>query len=106
MGEARWLTEDAEAKALYRAVLPKRWRYLNLFVRIGLGTGARHEAILSLTWDRVDLETGYLDFRLPDREETKEKRSHAEAVELLGGDVPDGVGAPSDWGRGFHLSAE
>src|SRR5262249_29289875 len=35
---------------------------------------ARHEAILSLTWDRVDLEQGRIDFRLPGRAETKKRR--------------------------------
>lgn len=47
----RWLTRE-EALRLYRAVRPKRFRYMNLFVRIALGTGARHRAILALSWDR------------------------------------------------------
>lgn len=69
-----------EAIKLCRAVLPRRFRYLNLFIRIGLGTGARHEAILALTWDQVDLETGRIDFRPRDKKgnilsETKKKRS-------------------------------
>ena len=74
--EERWLTTE-EALRLYRAVRHWRFRYLNLFVRIGLATGARHEAILSLTWDRVDLETGYIDFRVPGRVITKKRRPHA-----------------------------
>lgn len=78
----RWLT-FAEALKLYRAVRHWRFRYLNLFIRIGLGTGARHEAILSLTWDRVDLETGVIDFRLPDRAETKKRRPHAPVNDRL-----------------------
>jgi len=73
---ARWLSKE-EALRLYRAVRHKKWRYLNLFIRIGLGTGARHEAILSLTWDRVDLNTGHIDFRVPGRSETKKRRPHA-----------------------------
>jgi len=72
----RWLTYE-EALRLYRAVRNWRWRYLNLFIRIGLGTGARHEAILSLTWDRVDLEHGRIDFRVPGRVVTKKRRPHA-----------------------------
>lgn len=72
----RWLTK-AEALELYRAVRHKRFRYLNLFIRIGLATGARHEAILSLTWDRVDLETGVIDFNVPGRVITKKRRPHA-----------------------------
>lgn len=50
---------------------------MNLFIRLGLATGARHEAILSLTWDRVDLETGYIDFNVPGRVVTKKRRPHA-----------------------------
>src|SRR5260370_968908 len=34
-----WLTQE-EARRLYRAVLAKRWRYLNLFIRIAIGSGA------------------------------------------------------------------
>jgi hypothetical protein len=44
-GKERWLTYG-EAKRLCRTCLGKRWRYLWLFVRIALGTGARHRAIL------------------------------------------------------------
>ncbi len=78
----RWLT-FAEALEVYRAVRHRRWRYLNLFIRIGLGTGARHEAILSLTWDRVDLETGRIDFRVPGRAETKKRRPNAPVNDRL-----------------------
>lgn len=79
----RWLTRDDEAKRLFRAVLPKRWRYLNLFIRIGLGTGARHRAILTLTWDRVDLEKGRIDFREPGKAETKKRRPNAPVNDKL-----------------------
>jgi integrase len=53
-----------------------------VFIRIGLATGARHEAILALTWDQVDFETGRMDFRPRDKKgnilpETKKKRPHA-----------------------------
>jgi integrase len=81
-GKIRWLTYD-EALRLYRAVRHWRWRYLNLFIRIGLGTGARHEAILTLTWDRVDLEMGRIDFRDPDRAETKKRRPNAPVSQRL-----------------------
>ncbi len=77
----RWLTM-AEAIRLFRAVLPRRFRYMNLFIRIGLATGARHEAILALKWDQVDLETGRIDFRPRDKKgnmlpETKKRRPNA-----------------------------
>src|SRR4029077_19022089 len=47
---------------------------LALFVRIALYTGVRHHAILELTWDRVDLDGGWMDFNVPGREITKERR--------------------------------
>lgn len=37
--------------------------YMRLFIRLGLATAGRHEAILQLTWDRVNLETGVIDLR-------------------------------------------
>ncbi len=61
--EAReaFLTHD-EADRLTAAAEKE---YLNLFIRIGLATAGRHRAILDLTWDRVDLERGTIDLRLP-----------------------------------------
>lgn len=37
--------------------------YMRLFIRLGLATAGRHEAILQLTWDRVNLGTGVIDLR-------------------------------------------
>ena len=53
----RWLIRE-EAAALLRASLrePRVRLYLPLFVLIGLYTGARKEAILSLRWSQVDLD--------------------------------------------------
>lgn len=41
--------------------------YVRLFIRLGLATAGRHRAILDLTWDRVDLDAGTVDLRLPGR---------------------------------------
>lgn len=72
----RWLTRD-EAAQLLRACRGRTHQHLALFIRLGLYTGARHQAILQLTWDRVDLETGRIDYRLPGEPETKKRRPHA-----------------------------
>ncbi|WP_167309522.1 hypothetical protein [Brevundimonas naejangsanensis] len=40
-----------------------RTKHLLLFTRLALYTGARSGAILGLTWDRVDLERGVIDYR-------------------------------------------
>lgn len=54
----RWLTRE-EAKALVQAC---KAAHVRLFVVLGLVTGARRDAILSLTWDRVDLSRRRIDF--------------------------------------------
>ena len=45
-----------------------------LFVLLGIYTGRRKEAILSLRWSQVDLEAGLIDFETPGRERTKKRR--------------------------------
>jgi integrase len=44
------------------------------FIAIGLDTGARKAAIEGLTWDRVDLTRGTIDFRDPRLRVTKKRR--------------------------------
>ncbi|MCW0206024.1 MAG: site-specific integrase [Achromobacter sp.] len=71
----RWLTRS-EAAALLRACRDNReqqW-HLALFIRLGLYTGARAEAILSLRWPQVDLERRLIDFNPPGRARTKKGR--------------------------------
>lgn len=74
-GKDRWLT-TAEAAALLRAARrDRRCRlHLPLFIVIGLYTGARKEAILSLRWPQVDLERGRIDFNPPGRTRTAKGR--------------------------------
>jgi len=47
---------------------------LTKFICIGLDTGARRQAILDLTWDRVDFTNNTIDFRQPGRAITKKRR--------------------------------
>ena len=72
----RWLSRR-EAAALLRAALrePRVRMHLPLFVLLGLYTGQRKEAILSLRWSQVDLDTGRLDFNSPGARRTKKRRS-------------------------------
>jgi integrase len=73
----RWLTRQ-EAAHLIRASRTKPARlYMPLFVLIGLYTGRRKEAILSLRWPQVDLDAGIIDFRKPDETETNKRRGRA-----------------------------
>jgi integrase len=64
----RWIIWDREpAKA--RLHLP-------LFILLGLYTGARKEAILSLRWLQVDLPAGRINYNVPGARQTKKKRAH------------------------------
>ena len=72
----RWLTRK-EAAALLRASLsePRVRLYLPLFIAIGLYTGARKEAILSLRWSQVDLQAGRVDFNTAGRRRSNKRRA-------------------------------
>lgn len=54
----RWLTRDEAARLIAECKTP----HLKLFVILALSTGARREAILELTWDRVDLDRRQIDY--------------------------------------------
>ncbi len=89
----RWLTRTEAAMLIAGALgfapvlfdmrtrLPLQWKrvsrpqyHLALFILIGLYTGRRKEAILSLRWPKVDLARRRLDFRRDGEPETKKKR--------------------------------
>lgn len=83
--EAAWLIAGALGFAPVafdkRTRLPMLWRrvarpqyHLALFILIGLYTGRRKEAILSLRWPKVDLDRRKIDFRRDGVAETKKKR--------------------------------
>ena len=74
-GKDRWLRRD-EAAALLRSARsePSVRLYLPLFILLGLYTGARKEAILSLRWTQVDLVGNRIDFNLPGRSQTNKRR--------------------------------
>ena len=59
----RWL-ERQEAARLLRAALrsPAVRLYLPLFILLGLYTGRRKQAILSLRWNQVNLDAGWVSF--------------------------------------------
>jgi integrase len=89
----RWLTRTEAAQLVASALgfqpiaftiegrRPFKWTriakpqyHLALFILIGLYTGRRKEAILSLRWPKVDLVRGKIDFRRDGVAETKKKR--------------------------------
>lgn len=67
----RWLTK-AEARTIVDAAASP---HIKLFLVLGLATGARANAILDLTWDRVDFRHGTIDYRPPGREQTNKRRT-------------------------------
>ncbi|WP_441252792.1 site-specific integrase [Tardiphaga sp. 71_E8_N1_1] len=73
----RWLTRK-EAAALLRSALrePRVRLHLPLFILLGLYTGQRKEAILSLRWPQVDLIAGRVDFNSPDSRRSNKRRAH------------------------------
>lgn len=79
----RWLTRK-EAAALLRAAKAEEKSRLHLptFILLGLYTGHRAEAILSLQWQpnmkggHIDLEKGRIDFNPVGGRKTKKRRSH------------------------------
>jgi integrase len=65
--EQKWVVCDREA-ALARLHLP-------LFVLLGVYTGARKEAILSLRWSQVDVNAGRIDYQVPGARRTNKRRA-------------------------------
>lgn len=59
----RFLTRDEAARLLRHLHRGKRHRHLLIFARLALYTGARASAITGLTWNRVDLARGVIDYR-------------------------------------------
>ena len=70
----RWLTRQEAACLLRAARTPQARLYLPLFILLGLYTGRRKEAVLSLRWPQADLEAERIDFEVAGRRPTNKKR--------------------------------
>lgn len=70
----RWLTRQEAARLIRRACTPQARLYLPLFILLGLYTGRRKEAILSLRWPQVDLNAQTIDFEISGRRRTNKRR--------------------------------
>ena len=64
---------SARRPMLWKRVVAPQY-HLALFIVIGLYTGRRKEAILSLRWPKVDLDRAKIDFRRDGVPETKKRR--------------------------------
>ena len=73
----RWLTTD-EIRRLFDAAAKmrkgSRLSRLERFLWLALETGARKNAILGLTWDRVDFDTGVIHYHRPGDRVTKKRK--------------------------------
>lgn len=80
----RWLTRK-EAAALLRAARqePKARLHLPLFILMALYTGQRKEALLSLRWSQVNLETARVDYNPPGRKRTNKRRPKVPIAQRL-----------------------
>jgi integrase len=73
----RWLTRKEAADLLRAARATAKARlHLPLFILLGLYTGQRKEAILSLRWTQVDLETARINFHPAGMRRTNKRRPH------------------------------
>lgn len=66
-----WLTPEDIAKVHQDARSP----HVALFIELAVATGARMSAILELTWDRVDMENGFVDLMPAGRHVTNKQRA-------------------------------
>lgn len=67
----RYLSKEQRDRLLENIETP----HVRLFTILALTTGARMGAILELTWDRVDLEVGTIDFNPAGRDKTNKRRT-------------------------------
>ncbi|MFY7925557.1 MAG: tyrosine-type recombinase/integrase [Aquidulcibacter sp.] len=74
----RWLRHDEIQRLLDAAARLRRGSRLSRgerFLWLALETAARKQAILDLTWDRVDFETNTIRLDVPGRRKTKKRRA-------------------------------
>lgn len=69
------LTQPQVDALLAAARVSADHQHIETFIMLASQTGARRSAILQLTWDRVDLEAGTIDFRLPGVAHTRKRRA-------------------------------
>ena len=70
----RWLTLTEVKAVLSAAAGEGRMSRGERFLWLALETAARKQAILDLTWDRVDFETRMIHYAVPGRKQTKKRR--------------------------------
>ena len=69
-----WLTREQAARLIRASRTPSARLYMPLFILLGIYTGRRKEAILSLRWHQVDLTAELIDFEARGRKQTNKRR--------------------------------
>jgi integrase len=77
-----------------------------LFVLIGLYTGRRKEAILSLRWSQIDLHAGLIDFEIEGRVRTKKRRGKVPIPDRLLPHLERARRRGSDLGPVLHINGK
>lgn len=107
-GKDRWLTR-AEAAALLSAARTASGGvrlYLPLFIVLGLYTGARKGAILSLRWHQVDLSAGHINFLPVGEEQSNKRRARIPIPNKLLGHLKRARHRGSDLGYVVHRNGQ
>lgn len=71
----RWLKRGEIDRLLAAAQGEGRMSRVERFLWLALETAGRKQALLDLTWDRVDFETGVIHLALPGLKQTKKRRA-------------------------------
>jgi integrase len=77
------LTRQEAAQLIRATRTPQARSYMPLFILLGIYTGRRKEAILSLRWPQVDLNSKLINFDNPGREVTNKKRGKVRIPDRL-----------------------
>lgn len=92
--EVGHLSKAEFRKLLDATIMP----HVRLFMQVAVGTGARTNAILDLTWDRVDFERGTIKLNPIERVQTSKYRATVPMNDQLRGDLQKAKeGALSDY---------
>ena len=102
----RWLTRHEAALLLPASRTKKARLYMPLFILLGLYTGRRKEAILSLRWPQVNLEAGLIDFEVAGRQRTNKKRGKVPIPRKLLSHLRRARRHGSDLGYVLHINGK
>src|SRR5262249_42064131 len=102
----RWLTREEAALLLRASRTPHARLYLPLFILLGLYTGRRKEAILSLRWPQVNLDAGLIDFELVGPQRPNKKRGKVPIPRKLLSHLRRARRRGSDLGHVLHIDGE